>query len=500
MVNKLRLGAVAVSTAAGIYFYNQSPKTDHAAAPAPVVESAVEQPAAPDFGGAEPAAPSPVIPLPAPSIAAPQSSPPANDFERAEPSPQARSLAGTQHERPDRALSMPTTELGVSEIPSAAPRLPGGKGMVRIYYGTNRKARKSVLASSDPADYYTADQGQLEFGVVDVSIPENHVRGNLETRRWYLFEKDNAAKHFVLQRIVPTQESVFLRELNREIAADPQREAFIFVHGFGTTFEAAAWRTGQLKADLDFAGPAVMYSWPSQGSVNPIAYFQDRDSVRESRDELLQFLEIVGTQTGAEKIHVIAHSMGNYLLAPTLAKLQDRTYSQKPLFDQLVLAAPDISAEMFLDEIAPKLDRTARRTTIYAADNDYALRASQLFNREKRLGTLLGIREAPAIPFIEVVDTAGAEFRLFEVGHSDYGGPVLEDLRSTIRGLNPTERGLSKHHIIPVHWEVPNNEPTTSIRSNIVHVNHSEVIPGTIKVQPVSSPSLWTRITSWWPW
>lgn len=506
MINKIRVGVVAVSAAAGAYFYNQEGQlAERAVEEAPSVAApAMEMPEGESL-------PQVVDGVPAP-IGLPRMNAPGPASEAvAQPDPllqlESRTLMSDLSDEsaggtaPEPIVTAP----GPSEIAEAAPRLPGGKDLVRVYYGTNRKPDRSVKPDSDPADYYGADLGPLEFGIVEVSVPKVHERGTLERPRWYLLEKENATKHFVLQRVVPTNESLFLRELNRDIAADPKREAFIFVHGFGTSFEAAAWRTGQLKADLEFPGPAIMYSWPSKGSISPIAYFQDRDTVRDSRDELMQFLETVGTQTGATKIHVIAHSMGNYLLAPSLALLKERSYLPHPMFDQLVLAAPDISAELFLNEIAPKLDRSARRTTIYAADNDYALRVSQMFNRSLRLGTLLGIRKAPAFPFIEVVDTAGAEFRLFEVGHSDYGGPVLNDLKSTIRGLKPNERGLAQHHIVPVHWEVPSSRSlasTPSLQSTIVQVNHNEVIPGTLSsAQPVKQKAgLWSRLTSWWPW
>lgn len=513
MVSKLRLGIVAVTSAAGIYVASQSnPVGDMATAPpmgdAPVAGQAdpFASEAMPEGGGFAPeAAEMPSLaseepafaPQPAPLVGSPSPAP----VGLPQPTMTPRSLA---HPSSVNRTPAPAVDPGPSEIPQVSPRLPGGEDVVRVYYGTNRKANLSYRPDQNPGNYYGADLGALEYGVVEVSVPKTHQRGHLETRRWYLLEKDNAVKHFVLQRIVPTEESLFLRELNREIVTDPQREMFVFIHGFGTSFEAAAWRTGQLKADLEFDGPAVMYSWPSRGLVEPISYFRDRDSVRESHDELEQFLETIATQTGATKIHVIAHSMGNYLLAPTLKRLRDRDYLPKPLFDQLVLAAPDISAEMFEDEIAAKLDRAANRTTIYAADNDYALRISQIFNRNRRrLGTLLGIEMVRPRTRLEVVDTGTAEFRLFEAGHSDYAGPVLEDLKATIRGLNPTVRGLARHHLQPAHWELKAGPAALASSTGVVQVGHSEVIPSTTttSVQPATkSAGFWSTLTSWWPW
>lgn len=504
-MNKLRLGAVAVSTAAGIYCFNQSDPVGEQA-PAPTTNApAFDEPIA---GGAD-ALPSPMTgdpfalePFSSESFvddAAPNRLPAAAPMMVPRAMPEAVALPRMAAPAPlvDDRSAAETTE---SAIPSVEPRLPGGKQVVRVYYGTNRAADPRHAPDADPGEHFTAKSAALSYGVVEVSVPKTHQRGSLEHRRWYMFESDNATKHFVLQRIVPTEESVFLNELNRDIAADPKREAFVFIHGFGTSFEAAAWRTGQLKADLEFDGPAVMYSWPSRGLVDPLSYFRDRDSARDSRDELMQFLETVGTQTGAEKIHVIAHSMGNFVLAPVLAQLRDRPYLPSPMFDQLVLAAPDISAELFLGEIAGKLDRCANRTTIYAADNDYALKAGQLFVPGRRLGTILGLQNGPKYPFIEVVDTGSAEFRLFEVGHSDYGGPVLGDLRATLAGLLPNQRGLAEHHLVPVHWELPAGYAVEA-PSGVVQVGHSTLSTDTTSVQPiVQQAGIWDTICGWWPW
>ena len=78
----------------------------------------------------------------------------------------------------------------------------------------------------------------------------------------------------------------------------------------------AARRVAQLAYDLDFDGTPMLYSWPSQAS--PTAYAVDEAAVGISGRRMADFLETVVAQSGAEHIHLIAHSMGNRALIEAL--------------------------------------------------------------------------------------------------------------------------------------------------------------------------------------
>jgi esterase/lipase superfamily enzyme len=67
--------------------------------------------------------------------------------------------------------------------------------------------------------------------------------------------------------------------------------------------------------DLGFDGTAMFYSWPSHGELSPIRYNEDGRNVDLSVAHSKRFLANVTEKTGAETVHVIAHSMGNALLA-----------------------------------------------------------------------------------------------------------------------------------------------------------------------------------------
>jgi esterase/lipase superfamily enzyme len=78
--------------------------------------------------------------------------------------------------------------------------------------------------------------------------------------------------------------------------------------------------------------------------------------------------------------------MGNRIVSHAL---KGRVEQNKPTrhIREVLLAAPDINAELFRTVIAPKLAAMqGTRTTIYASSSDLALKASKIVHGFKRLG------------------------------------------------------------------------------------------------------------------
>ena len=87
-------------------------------------------------------------------------------------------------------------------------------------------------------------------------------------------------------------------------------------------------------------------------------------------------------------------------------------------FNQVVLAAPDIDADVFRERIAPAIINQARQVTLYASSNDLALTASRTFNSgDLRAGDTS--RGLVVTPGIETIDVSGVDTSL--LGHSYYG-------------------------------------------------------------------------------
>src|SRR5207237_188890 len=107
-------------------------------------------------------------------------------------------------------------------------------------------------------------------------------------------------------------------------------------------------------------------------------YPADETNVSWSAPHLKQFLLDIVKRSGAQSINLVAHSMGNRALAVALREIDLEMHDQARLFNQVVLAAPDIDADEFRSTIVPAMQRTAKRLTLYASSRDDALLASQL--------------------------------------------------------------------------------------------------------------------------
>lgn len=328
---------------------------------------------------------------------------------------------------------------------------------IRVYYGTNRAATGSRV----PGEFYGTRQGHTTYGFCDVSIPRNHQAGKLESPSIWRFEfRENPEKHIVLLRVLKRSKDQFVAALQREVWESMEvidtpegpalrgGEVFVFVHGYNNTFEDSARRTAQIAYDLRFAGAPVMYSWPSQAGSSLDAYRHDGQMAGWSEEHLIDFVTTVARDSGARRVHLIAHSMGNRIVSGALRRLVDQCVAGRiPKFNEVILSAPDVDAQYFKTAIAPRIVHTADRITIYSSSRDYALKMSSFFNPQARhrlgeAGDELTV--FPEFPNIDVIDATEVETDLFSLNHSYHADSptILSDMSRLLQGDSTEQRGL----------------------------------------------------------
>src|SRR5262249_1513661 len=124
-----------------------------------------------------------------------------------------------------------------------------------------------------------------------------------------------------------------------------REQTFIFIHGYNVSFENAVRRAAQIAYDLDFDGPAFLFSWPSTPTL--LAYLADRDEGAVGADHLRQFLKRVVLPSKPGKVHIVAHSMGAMVLLRGLDKVrEDPSISALPL-GEVITAAPDVDPDLY---------------------------------------------------------------------------------------------------------------------------------------------------------
>ena len=347
--------------------------------------------------------------------------------------------------------SAPVAQPAPAPVPPAAPkpapapedtRAPaaknGGGGTakqnyveVEVFYATDRARTGKPL----PAQYFGSKRGKLQFGLCSVSIPKRHTRGELESPVWWKLEfSKDPAKHVVLLSRTSLEQAAFY---NRLRATADARDLLVFVHGFNVTFEVAVRRTAQIAHDLRFPGVPITYSWPSQGSAKPLDYTADEATVEWTEPHLKQFLKDLRARAGSGRVHLIAHSMGNRALTKVLRSLAAE--SPPVVFNQVILAAPDIDAEVFERDIAPAMLKAAQRVTLYASSDDEALAVSKTVHGYARAGQ--SGDQLTLVSGLDTVDASGIDTSL--LGHSYFANQLVEDLYALLRnGLPPAERRL----------------------------------------------------------
>jgi esterase/lipase superfamily enzyme len=292
----------------------------------------------------------------------------------------------TQRAQLSRQLRDPlsvTTAAGPRTSRSAAPAgtdtlasatTDAGYSLVRIYYATNRLRTAAVR----PTDIYAADRGPLDYGTATVSVPKIHRPGALEAPSIFSFDvAEDPERHLILRTVEPSDQSTVFGQMRDQLAASSSDEAFVFVHGFNVTFADAARRTAQIAYDMNFDGLPILYSWPSQGNI--MGYLADGAVVQLSGRLLSEFLEQVVADSGARRIHLVAHSMGNRALTEALELFALRHAGEPPAFDQVLFTAPDLDAGLFANMVGT-IRPAVNRMTLYTSKNDWALRVSNSLN------------------------------------------------------------------------------------------------------------------------
>ncbi|MGC4099517.1 MAG: alpha/beta hydrolase [Nitrospira sp.] len=318
----------------------------------------------------------------------------------------------------------------------SAPKVTQYKN-VEVFFGTDRQR---ILNAQSRRETFNDIRGHaIHYGSTTVSIPHSHRIGELESP-WHEY-LENPEKHVVLQRIKVLKKSEFMDDIKTAVFKGKTNEGLIFVHGFNTTFEDAARRTAQIAHDIGFAGVPLFYSWPSSGNI--IDYVSDGNNADYAVSYLKIFLKDIVENANFTSVTLLAHSMGNRTLTQAFIALKNEIHANKlRIVKEIILAAPDIDADVFKEQIAPALIASKTPVTLYASSTDRALLASKALNGAPRAGDSgTGL---VVIKGMETLDATNINTNLFwDLNHSFIGEErsILSDLSYLIvNGLRASAR------------------------------------------------------------
>ena len=223
----------------------------------------------------------------------------------------------------------------------------------------------------------------------------------------------------------------------------------VFVHGYNTSPSATARRHRQLRKNLTaagFRGALMSFDWPSDDRA--INYLEDRSDAKITAlrlvDDGVSLLAATQFRGCRLNVHIIAHSMGCYVVREAFDDADDRPPIAESNWNvsQVCLVGADVSSASMSasDSRSRSLYRHCTRLTNYFNPHDTVLKLSNV----KRAGVAprAGRRGLPADhPGKAVNVDCGDLFRRTyresgDSGHSWYFGDdvFIADLAETLSG------------------------------------------------------------------
>jgi len=307
-----------------------------------------------------------------------------------------------------------------------------------------------------------------------------------------------------------------------DLRADMQcgRDMLVLIHGYNVSWEVAVGSAAALEATMNRPDPAprgagddtvsstqavrvVLFTWPSNGQALPFAsYKSDRGDAMGSSGaigrgllKVRDFLHELGLEVRAgnrqiarlrtqleatatrpseidravaqleatelcgQKIHLLAHSIGNFVLQHALNRLWEFSHGTTlpRLFDRVFLCAADVDDDVLEPGKAlEQVHQVANLVSIYHNPNDNALRVSDYTKANPdRLGQRGAAPPQALHHKMMQVDCSALVAGLTQ--HSYYAnGRVARDIRLALQGLQPDHpaRGLLRLAGAPNQWRM----------------------------------------------
>jgi hypothetical protein len=233
----------------------------------------------------------------------------------------------------------------------------------------------------------------------------------------------------------------------------------IFVHGYNNDFFAPFQLGATWVSALDPRQPVIVYSWPSNHAT--LKYIDDETNNTWAQDHFRDFLvALLNSPKAPKTINILAHSMGNRLVAEALDYLGSTRLPTRNTIGQVIFAAPDIDSGTFF-EMVPTMASVAVGLTMYGSTHDEALRLSRGLHGHCRAGLVGCDYDVPSISNFNAIDTSIFYCDLLGHGYWAQSNTIRADVAAALeRGVNSPQ--AIRPHLRPgpmpnsyVFFEVP---------------------------------------------
>lgn len=226
----------------------------------------------------------------------------------------------------------------------------------------------------------------------------------------------------------------FFARLRRSV----RRQVLFYVHGFNCQPEARIFPDAErLQLLCDMLAPdlveVVPLVWPCDDDFGLVLdYWDDQQGATASGLALARVLgkfiawrDRLGTEeTCLKHVNILAHSMGNRVLATALDAWAHGYGAVPALFRSVFMAAADVANDVFAaGQPGAVIAAAARNVVVYYSADDFALRSSKVVNLRNRIVRRRLGHTGPADPVqaprnVVAVDCDDFNGRYDRLGHS----------------------------------------------------------------------------------
>lgn len=355
---------------------------------------------------------------------------------------------------------------------------------LKLFYATNRKHLGENRWKPDGYGIDPSSDGHenLRFGQVEVKADESEIKSHLNRVKHrqkgdgvelskYLTSRSAKSSSikayedfsFTNEDGLAFEENAsfsFFSDLKQDMLKG--KDVLVYIHGFNVSWDEAVGGALALELALNENLKSstkeivvVLFSWPSNGRlVKNAAYKSDRSDARYSGravgrallklGDFLEYLTDKAKHREEElcnmKMHLLCHSMGNYVLENAVkSKLIGYSNGNRlpRIFDQILLCAADVEDTVLeKGKGLARLHEMARQLSVYFNDGDLAMHIGKYTKTMKeRLGHTGMARPSLVHNKIHQIDCTPIVRGLVE--HSYYlWGHVNLDIAQNIEGLS----------------------------------------------------------------
>ena len=311
----------------------------------------------------------------------------------------------------------------IAETQKATAKTPGSKEetLQTVPYITFR----NKTGSEDAADYFGGDRSTVHAGYCDLSNTSLSLLKPVADNVPFYIPED-------IVTLEAVRESTLDMLWNDVKDSSHGRRPTLYTHGYYVDFERGCKRASLFQKAVGLTGRFLFFSWPSDGIL--LNYTYDEADLYWSVKPLRQTLLDMNRRFGKGNSNIVAHSLGARGVLLALVMMAQAEQSSTPLFNQVVLIASDIDAEIF-NQYLPLIAPLAKNITIYVSDNDHPLALSHQIHGYPRLGE--SGKHLDGLTGINIIDVSDMPVRypsghLYHLYHKTVANDLAQLLNESI--------------------------------------------------------------------